>query len=84
MVESSKSRQLGEVYNELLEKLRKQIDSKLFDAMFSDGLFELKGLEENKAVFVAENETNATIIKSSVHMQIQDIITGLLETPITV
>ena len=84
MYETQKDRQLQDIFTELLDHLKKTIDSKLFDAMFSDGLFELKSIEGNKALFVSASETNATIIKSSLSVPIQDYLSSILETPMTV
>lgn len=82
MYETSKDKQINEIYDKLIDELRSSIDSKLFDAMFSDGLFELKSIQGNKATFVCDNLTNAIIIKSSLLNQIQDILSRLLETQI--
>ncbi|MCI7065096.1 MAG: chromosomal replication initiator protein DnaA [Bacilli bacterium] len=84
MYETQKDRQLQDIFTELLDHLKKTIDSKLFDAMFSDGLFELKSIEGNKALFVSASETNATIIKSSLSVPIQDYLSSILETPMSV
>ena len=84
MYETNKERQLNEISENLAEELRKSIDSKLFDVIFSDGSFELKSLQDNKATFITDNETNATIIKSSLLTNIQDYLSRVLETPIQV
>lgn len=84
MPETNKERQLNDIYNGLVEELNKSIDAKLFDVIFSDDSFQLKSLQDNKAIFVTKDETNATIIKSSLLSKIQSYLNTILETNVQI
>lgn len=65
MRETLNDKRVSDIYQELLTKISENTNSKLFDTMFSPESFELKSLDNNKAVFVADSATNATIIKTA-------------------
>ena len=57
MYETQKDRQVSELYSQLLEKIRPNVDPKLFDVMFPNAV-ELKSISGNKALFVCQSSTN--------------------------
>lgn len=65
MRETLNDRRVSDIYQELLDKIREKTTSKLFDTMFSQDSFELKTLDDNKALFVADSSSNATMIKAA-------------------
>lgn len=65
MRETTKDRQVSDIFQELLKKIKERTNSRLFDTMFSDDAFQLKSLEDNKALFVTDSASNATMIKST-------------------
>ena len=65
MHETSKDRQIADIYKKLLEHLSTSITPRLFENLFDEDIFELKSLNNNKAVFVSESSATATIIKNT-------------------
>lgn len=65
MRETLNDKRVSDIFQELLTKIGENTNQKLFDTMFSHDSFELKSLDNNKAVFVADSASNATIIKSA-------------------
>lgn len=84
MRETNKEKQLNEIFNQLLELIKSEIDSKLFDTMFADGAFELKSIEGDKALFVAESPSDAAIIKSALLPLLSSSLSKLLETDVKI
>ena len=79
MPETNKERQLNEINDKLMANLSNTLDSKLFDTLFSDGSFQLKAIQGDKATFLCEDSTTATIIKSTCLTSLQSILSSLLE-----
>lgn len=66
MKETNKDRQINNVYQTLMERLQKDVNPTLFDTLFtSTDDFELKSIEDNKATFVTDTTSTATLIKST-------------------
>lgn len=84
MRETNLVRQINNIEEELFERLRQEIPSNLFDTLFSDGSFELKSVEENKATFTADSQSNATIIKNSLLDLLQKNLSDILQSNIHV
>ncbi len=84
MRETSRDKQIGTIYNELIKQIRGSINPSLFDTLFSGDSFELKSLSNNKAVFVADSESNATIIRTNLLTPIQQALSKLMETPMEI
>lgn len=80
MYETKKDHQVSELYSQLLEKIRPNVDPKLFDAMFPNAV-ELKSVEGNKALFVCESSTNCIIFKSARLPIVKAALKELRETP---
>ena len=80
MHETTKDRQVQNIYSQLLEELRIQIKPKLFDNFFSADSFDLKSLDGGKAVFVADSESNATMIKAAFLPLISESLSKITET----
>ena len=79
MPETNKERQLNEINDKLMANLSNTLDPKLFDTLFSDGSFQLKAIQGDKATFLCEDSTTATIIKSTCLTSLQSILSSLLE-----
>ncbi len=79
MPETNKERQLNEINEKLMASLSNTLDPKLFDTLFSDGSFQLKAIQGDKATFLCEDSTTATIIKSTCLASLQSILSSLLE-----
>ncbi len=79
MPETNKERQLNEINEKLMAKLSNTLDPKLFDTLFSDSSFQLKALQSDKATFLCEDSTTATIIKTTCLSSLQSILSSLLE-----
>ncbi|MFA6861429.1 MAG: chromosomal replication initiator protein DnaA [Bacilli bacterium] len=84
MHESIKDRQINDIYQKLLERLRDSTDPRLFDTMFSEDSFELKSLDNGKAVFVADSESNAAMIRSAFLTLITNDLNDITESKYTV
>lgn len=84
MRETNKERQINEIYNELLERIKPQITTQYFDNFFTDNSFVLKSIEGDKATFVAESSSLASIIKASLSDILKDILSDILETNIKI
>ncbi len=67
---------INSVFNQLLNNLSKQMPSNHFDNLFDIDTFSLKSLDTDKAVFVTESTSTASIIKNSY----LDLISKELET----
>lgn len=81
MAETNKEHQLAEINKNLLAQLSNEIEPQLYDALFSsDDLFQLKSIQGNKAIFLCENEANASIIRQCALDLIRKILSSLLET----
>ena len=83
MYETQKDRQVSELYSQLLEKIRPNVDPKLFDVMFPNAV-ELKSISGNKALFVCQSSTNCIIFKNTRLSLVQSALKELRETPIEV
>lgn len=81
---SVKDRQLVDIYQQLLNKLKENIDPRLFETFFDDNSFELKSIENDTAIFVTQDEATASIIKSALINDIQNYLSQILETNIKV
>lgn len=84
MRETNKERQINDIFDKLLERLRNELNSTLFDTFFSGDSCELKSIEGDKATFVCDTSSNAAIMRSSLQTNITRILSELLETNITV
>lgn len=84
MRETNKDRQINEIYNELLERIKPQISTQYFDNFFTGNSFLLKSIEGDKATFVAESSSLASIIKASLSDILKDILSEILETNIKI
>ena len=80
MPETSKDRQIANIYKKLLERLSMAIAPRLFENLFDEDIFELKSLDNNKAVFVAESSAVATIIKSTYLSLLSTELDAIAET----
>lgn len=69
-----KDRQVSDIYQELLARIKESTPQRLFDTMFSDDSFELRSLENGKATFVADSASNAAIIKSAYSRTIAELL----------
>ena len=83
MYETQKDHQVSELFRQLLERIRPNIDPKLFETMFS-GAVELKSIEGNHALFVCESSTNCIIFKSARLPLVQSALKELRETPMEI
>ena len=79
MPETIKERQLNEINDKLMARLSSTLDPKLFDTLFSGGSFQLKSLQGDKATFLCEDESIATIIKTTCTSSLQKILSEFLE-----
>lgn len=84
MYESKKDKQISDIYNRLLERLKEEIDPNLFAMLFDEESFSLKSIEGDKAIFLCEVGSTATIISNSYSSLIEKILSELLETPIEI
>lgn len=84
MYSTLKDKQITDIYDQLLQTLKQQVEPKLFDSIFDSESFELKTIQGNRATFVCDNESTATIINSAYASDIQTILADALETPIDV
>ncbi len=84
MRETNKERQINEIYDNLLERLRSQLNPSLFDTMFSGDSCELKSIEGDKATFVTDSISSASIIKASILPLLVKELSSLLATTVTV
>ncbi len=84
MHESIKDRQVMEIYQKLLERIRESTDHKLFDNMFSGDSFELKSLDNGHALFVADSESNAAMIRSAFSTMITNDLNEITESKYTI
>lgn len=84
MRETNKERQINEIYSKLLDRLRSQLNPSLFDTMFSSDTCELKAIEGDKATFITDSISTASIIKASVLPLLVKELSDLLETTVTV
>lgn len=57
-------KQLSDISSAVLEKLSELIDSRQYDTMFGSNSFELKSLNNGRAIFVADSSSIAMMIKS--------------------
>jgi chromosomal replication initiator protein len=80
MHESIKGHQVNDIYQQLLERIRQSTNPKLFDTMFGADSFELKSLDGGKALFVADSESNAAMIRSAFLKLIGDTLDEIAET----
>ena len=80
MPETSKDRQIANIYKKLLERLSMAIAPRLFENLFDEDIFELKSLDNNKAVFVAESSAVATIIKTTYLSLLSKELDAIAET----
>lgn len=80
----NKDRPMQEICQELLDQLNNTLDPKLFDALLGGDAFELKSIRDNKATFVCESASNATMIRSALLPQIKSILSKMLETDIDI
>ncbi len=69
-----KDRQVSDIYQELLARIKESTPQRLFDTMFSDDSFELRSLENGKATFIADSASNAAIIKSAYSRTIAELL----------
>ncbi len=65
MRETMKDRQVDDIFQDLLSRIRENTPQRLFDTMFSEDSFELKSLENQTATFLADSASSAAIIKKS-------------------
>lgn len=84
MRETNKERQVNDIYNQLLDQLRSQINPNIFDTMFSDDSCQLKSIEGDVVTFVADSESNAIIIRSSLKDLLESNLSKILESNIKV
>ncbi len=84
MRETNKERQINEIYSKLLDHLKNQLNPSLFDTMFSSDTCELKTIEGDKATFITDSISTASIIKASVLPLLVKELSDLLETTVTV
>lgn len=80
MRETTKDRQIAEIYQKLLQELAKEIPQRLFENLFDEEVFDLKSLDNNKATFVAEAASSATIIRTSYQALISRELEKITET----
>ncbi len=80
MPETSKDRQIADIYKKLLERLSNSIAPRLFENLFDEDIFELKSLDNNKAIFVAESSATATIIKTTYLSLLSKELDAITET----
>ena len=79
MRETLKDKQTSDIFQERLTKIGENTNIRLFDTMFSPESFELKSLENNKALFVADSASNAAMIKSAYLPLIQKSLEEITE-----
>ena len=84
MRETVREKQITTIQDELFERIRKSIPSTMFDTLFTYGALELKSIDDNKAVFVSDNESNALIIRSSLLDTITKNISDIIQCNVEV
>jgi chromosomal replication initiator protein len=85
MKETHLDRQVNSIYQKLLERLRPEISSTMFDTFFgTPGDIELKSIEDNKATFVTDSSSTASLIKASILPNLTKILSELLECNVNV
>lgn len=85
MKDTNLDRQINAIYEKLIDSLQKNVSSIIFDNFLSSRQdFDLKSIEDNKAVFVTDSSSNAQMIKNTILPQITDILSKILESNITV
>lgn len=73
-------KQTSEISTAVLDHLSEQIDTKQFDSMFGSDAFELKNLANGRAIFVADSESNAMIIRTIYSNQIRKALFDITQT----
>ena len=84
MRETMRDKQLNTIYSELLRQIQPTMSPKIFDDFFNSDSLKLESIENNKAVFVADSESNATMIKAGFSDTLKSALSSLLETPIEI
>ena len=79
-----RDKQLNTIYSELLRQIQPTMSPKIFDDFFNSDSLKLESIENNKAVFVADSESNATMIKAGFSDTLKSALSSLLETPIEI
>ena len=80
MRESVINQQVEDIYFEIHKSLKEHIPSALFDSMFDSESFSLKSLNNNKATFVCDSESNALMINKSFKSKISEILNRITQT----
>lgn len=80
MRESVINQQVDDIFSELHKGLKEFIPSALFDSMFDSESFNLKSLNNNKAIFVCDSESNALMINKSFKDKISEILNKITQT----
>lgn len=84
MRETVRDHQINDIYFELMNQIKGMMNTSLFDSLFSPDSFELKSIEGNKATFVADSASNASIIESSMGPKIKETLSSILEAPMEI
>jgi chromosomal replication initiator protein len=85
MKETNLNRQINTIYQNLIERLQSENNSPFFDSLLnSQSDFELKSIEDNRAIFVTGDSSTAQIIKASILPQLTKHLSELLECNVTV
>ncbi len=85
MKETNLDRQINTIQEKLIERLQSEKNSQFLDNLLSSQAnFELKSIEDNRAVFVTNDASTAQIIKSSIAPDVTKILSDLLESNVTV
>ena len=85
MRESVINQQVEEIFHRVLDKLKEDTPSQLFESMFDNpSSFSLKSLSNNNALFVCDSESTATILTKSYKNTLNNLINEITQSDYSV